>query len=806
MMSPRWRKVVRDLWGNRRRTLLVVISIAVGVFALGMIMGTNTMLGKDLPGAWNNINPSHAELYPTEFSQDIIPVIEEIDGVDSVAVQRGFTVNVIQTDANGDEESVPMGLTFLLDFDDIQISKIFPVAGAFPPPAKTILVERKSLPFLDVEIGDVLTIELADGRRREIEISGSIHDLDTDPVEFSGRAIAYTSFEMLDWLGQEQTFDELLIRVTNDTDGLHPSPEHVKLVADSVRNKLEKSGLEVFWVWIPEPGVHPATQTVNALLAILGVLGSFSLFLSGFLVVNIINSIITQQVRQIGIMKSIGARAGQLFSMYIITVVVFGALSLLIAIPLGVWAAFSLATYLAGLINFDLPGASLSPTVLWAQIGVGIAIPVLAALIPVMRGTLTPVRIALSEQGGSGDDFGASLIDRSMSWITISVMRLSRPVSIALRNTIRRKARLLLTLFTMILGGAVFISVTSVYASLLATIDDGLAYFAYDVSLDFSKPHRMVELNAIANSIDGVVATDSWIGESVRRVRDDGTEGENLVILGVNHDTEVIVPNLTHGRWLRAEDRNALVLSSEVLIREKGVQVGDVLNLKLEGKETEWLVVGLVRTTLTGPLMYANQDYLGLKTGRYGKSSGLQVVAEQHDGISQSQLADALKERFEALGIKVTDIDTTTETRENIVSQFNIISSLLAIMALLIAIVGGLGLMGTMSISVLERTKEVGIMRAVGASDRSVLRVVLVEGMFIGLLSWALAIIAAYPLGWWISDFVGQNLLQSELTYTFAWWGAGLWIVGVLLISAGASFFPARRASRISVRETLAYE
>jgi putative ABC transport system permease protein len=538
----------------------------------------------------------------------------------------------------------------------------------------------------------------------------------------------------------------------------------------------------------------------------LGVLGSFSLFLSGFLVVNIINSIITQQIRQIGIMKSIGARAGQLFTMYIVTVIVFGLLSLLIAVPLGVWAAFSLASYLAGLINFDLPGASLSSTVLWAQIGVGIAIPVLAALIPVIRGVFIPVRIALSEKAGGGGDFGSSVIDRGMSWVTISVMRLSRPVSIALRNTIRRKARLILTLFTMILGGAVFISVTSVYASLLATIDDGLAYFAYDISLDFNKSHRIDELDAIAKTVDGVVATDSWIGESVRRVRDDGTEGPNLVILGVNYDTEVIVPNITHGRWLQADDRNSLVLSSEVLIREKGLKVGDVVNLKLEGKETEWLIVGLARTTLTGPLIYANQDYLAQKTGRYRESSGIQIVANQHDGESQALLADALEKRFEAAGMKVTDIDTTTETRENIVSQFNIISSLLAVMALLIAVVGGLGLMGTMSISVLERTKEVGIMRAVEASDRSILRVVLVEGVFIGLLSWALAIVVAYPLGWWISDFVGQNLLESELTYTFAWWGAGLWIIGVLLISTGASFFPARRASRISVRETLAYE
>lgn len=805
-MSPRWRKVLRDLWGNRRRTILVVLSIAVGVFALGMIMGTNTMLGNDLPIAWNSINPSHSEIYPSQFSKEIIPVIEDIDGVEAVAVQRGFGVNIIQIDENGKESSTPMSLTFLLDFEDMQISKIWPVEGAYPPPAKTILLERKSLPYLGAEIGDTLIIELGDGRRRQVQVSGTIHDIDTDPVEFSGRATAYASFEMLDWLGRDKTFDEVLIRVTNDTGGVHPSEAHVKQVSDAVRNKLEKSGLEVFWVWMPEPGVHPATQIINSLLAILGILGGFSLVLSGFLVVNIINSIVTQQIRQIGIMKSIGAKSGQLFGMYITTVIVFGMLSLLIAVPLGVWASYALASYLAGLLNFDLLGVSLPTNVLLAQIGVGVAIPIVASLIPVIRGSLIPVRVALSDQGGGGGDYGMRSIDRAMSFATSNLMRLSRPVSIALRNTIRRKARLLLTLITLTVGGAVFISVTSVYDSLIATLDDGLAYFAYDVSLDFGKAYRMNEMDAIAQTVDGVAFTDSWIGESVRRVRDDGTEGDNLVILGINYDTEVIVPNVTEGRWIEPTDGNALVLSSEVLAREKGIKVGDVLNLKLEGKETEWVVVGMVRTTLLGPLMYANQDYLARETGRYGESFGLQVVGEQNDPASQQLLAEALEARFEEVGFNVTGVETTSETREEIMNQFNIIIVLLSVMAVLIAVVVGLGLAGTMSINVLERTKEVGIMRAVGASDRSVLRVVLVEGLFIGLISWVLASLLAFPLGLWISNLVGQNLLESELTYRFSWWGMGVWIVGILLISAGASFFPARRASKISVRETLAYE
>ena len=197
-------------------------------------------------------------------------------------------------------------------------------------------------------------------------------------------------------------------------------------------------------------------------------------------------------------------------------------------------------------------------------------------------------------------------------------------------------------------------------------------------------------------------------------------------------------------------------------------------------------MVGKVRTTLTGPLMYANQDYLGAKTGRFGESFGLQVVGERNDPASQTLLADALKERFEELGLKVSGVETTAETREEIVSQFNIIGVLLAVMAVLIA-VGGLGLMGTMSISVLERTKEVGIMRAVGASDRSVLRVVLVEGLFIGLLSWLLASLVAYPLGWWISNLLGKICRKTDLLIRMV----GRWSVDYWRFAPAVRYVPA---------------
>ncbi len=138
--------------------------------------------------------------------------------------------------------------------------------------------------------------------------------------------------------------------------------------------------------------------------------------------------------------------------------------------------------------------------------------------------------------------------------------------------------------------------------------------------------------------------------------------------------------------------------------------------------------------------------------------------------------------------------------------QFDIIILFLAIMAILIAIVGALGLTGTMSINVLERSREIGVMRAIGASNGSILRIFLAEGMLIGLLSWLIGALFAFPISQLLSDVVGVAFADAPLSHTFSTSGACLWLVIVLILAALSSWWPSWRASRLTVRDVLAYE
>ncbi|HID53568.1 MAG TPA: FtsX-like permease family protein, partial [Anaerolineae bacterium] len=157
-------------------------------------------------------------------------------------------------------------------------------------------------------------------------------------------------------------------------------------------------------------------------------------------------------------------------------------------------------------------------------------------------------------------------------------------------------------------------------------------------------------------------------------------------------------------------------------------------------------------------------------------------------------------------GFRVQQMQTIAQLRNIISTIFNVIIAFLMFMAVLLGVVGGLGLMGTMSINVIERTREIGVMRAIGASDGAVLRIVLLEGVLIGLISWIIGGLAAIPASRWLASAVGNTLFQAEPSYSFSPQGALLWLFVVLLLALFASYLPARNASRLTVREVLSYE
>ena len=114
--------------------------------------------------------------------------------------------------------------------------------------------------------------------------------------------------------------------------------------------------------------------------------------------------------------------------------------------------------------------------------------------------------------------------------------------------------------------------------------------------------------------------------------------------------------------------------------------------------------------------------------------------------------------------------------------------------------------MGTMGMNVLERTREIGIMRSIGAVDGEVMRTVIVEGMLIGGIAWFIGALLSFPITYLLSDIVSLAIFQSPIAVHFTYQGFVIWLLVVLALSAVASVLPARNAARLTIREVLAYE
>lgn len=801
MQNPRWRKVIGDLWSNKTRTLLVALSIAIGVFTVGMIAEARERMIRGLSEEYIAGNPFSAVISTKEpFDEDLVEVIRDTPGVAEAEGRRTVTVRL----QVGPDQWETLQLNAIRDFDDIRIAKFNLEQGQWPPPDKAMLIERSALsPMLGVNItmGDTVVIETLDQTRREIPVVGVVHDLHVAPTFIFGDYYGYITEETLEWLGEPREYNTVRFMVPQDK---LFDREFVNDVAAEVRRRIERSGREVDSIFIPpEPGKSPiATFALQPIIFLMSTLGVLAVFLSGFLVTNTISALLTQQVRQIGIMKSIGAHNRQIIGMYFVLVMIFGLIALVIAAPLAYVAAGLFTDFFAELFNFNPQTYGIIPSVLALMLFVSLVVPLVASIQPIVKGTGITIREALSGES-SGGRYGTSRIDRLLN----RVRGVSRPLLLSLRNTFRQKRRLILTLVTLTLGGAIFTSVLSVQDSISRTLDELFGeLLRYDVQIEFDQPYRVEKIEQEALAVPGVVAAESWGGTAARRLRPDDTESEVVFFQAPPADSTLIKPRVEQGRWLLPGDENAVVLSTAWLNDEPDVQIGDEVILKIGGRETTWVVVGFIRGLGNSLLAYANYDYFAREARQAGLSSTLNITTAQHWPEYQEQVAQNLEEHFRSAGLTVRSSTTSAGEQSRSESQFGIITSLLLIMAVLIALVGGLGLMGTMSMNVLERTREIGVMRAIGSSDGSILRIVIVEGVLIGLISWVLGAIIALPISKLLSDQVGMIFLGSPFSYVFSLPGALLWLGIVLALATIASFLPAWNASRLTVRDVLAYE
>lgn len=205
-----------------------------------------------------------------------------------------------------------------------------------------------------------------------------------------------------------------------------------------------------------------------------------------------------------------------------------------------------------------------------------------------------------------------------------------------------------------------------------------------------------------------------------------------------------------------------------------------------------------------------SREQLQYEVGGLHQASTIWIQTERDDAESEAAVAKALRElytenKITPYAISVFGQDTASKIVSNIMSQFSVIVTLLAVMAVVIGAVGSIALSGVLSLGVIERQREIGVLRAIGATSRAIGGLFVGEGVLLGWLSWLIALPLSIPASRLMAEGLSQAL-DTQLVYRQTFTGAILWFGIITILAVAASWLPARSATQISVRKSLVYE
>ena len=791
----RWMKLLRDARAESGRALIMLAAIAFALFAVSAMLSAYGIVTREVRVNYLDTNPASATIDVDEVTPQML---ETAKAFPSISDAEGRAVVEARVKVGG--EWMRMLLFVVDDFETMRMNLFKPVSGAWPPPEGTMLVERQAAGLIGASEGGALTVKTPHGTATEITVSGLVHDTTLAPAWQEQSGYGYITRQTLAKLGEPPVLDELRILVAGN-----PAMADIDAKALALAELLETQGAAVHAVKVPPPGQHPHQGQIRSGLLMFLTLAVLALVLAAILVAAVLAATLARQGREIGVMKAVGARSAQIAAMYLVLLLVLGSMSLVAGVPFGLWAGGRLSELMAETMNFTITSYLVPAWVYAVVVAAGLLMPLLAALPAIAKASRITVREALAASGVSSN-FGSSGLDR---WLA-SFRGVGLSYLLALRNTFRRRGRLLLALTMLATGGGLFVTALSVRDGWREAAGTILTDRHYDVEFRFTDVVSNNEIAAALRSVDSVEAFEHWDYEQtafasagridlMRTYPDKGHGGTALY--GVPPATTMIDFPMIEGRWLEEADTDAVVLSQQNHRQTAGLpRPGDRISLSIGGRPTNWTVVGIMREIGGGGAYVPKQSYDALA----GSAGGGRLLRVAFSDSGRETGIAAVEAALAKAGLSVERTAPLTMLYAALLGHVEVPVRMLISAAVLLALIGGLGLASMMTVNVLERTREFGIMKAVGALPSTIVRIVIGESVTIAVLSWLIAFVVAVPLIVAIGSFA-RGMFGTPLPFTVSWIAALLWLAFVVAIALAASAVPASRASRQIVRQALAY-
>jgi len=787
-MSPRWTKLWRDVLAERGRIALMLVAVAVALAALGAVLGAHAVLTREMAANYLGTAPAHATL---EMRGDVTAAVLAV-ARRHPAVALAEARDVIPARARVGEEWRPVLLFAVDDFSSLRLSRFMPWSGSVSPPTGHVLLEHTATGVLAVDTGASLTLEMPRGRVQAVPVSGLVHDPGLAPAWQERTGYVYLDRSTLRQLGQDGALHELRVRF-RDTAEITPA---IQAAAESLARELQRDGHEVLELRVPPPRQHPHQRQMTTVLFLLLAFSAMALVLAAVLVANTLAALLARQVREIGVMKTLGASTPQLVGIYVVLVALIGLASSVVAVPLGLVGTGVFSAQVAKLLNLAIAQPLPPAWVLIVQVVAALLVPVAVAAIPLWSACRVTVREAVDRHGSGGE----GLRQFASRWPP------------AVRNVLRRPSRLVLTLGLLAAGGAMFMTALNVSRSWQLTIDKVYQTRHYDVEIRFRDAEPLARRDLVSQ-LPGVRGAEAW-GYSdaafarpgqidVSRAYPDRGHG-SLAVMAPPSGTRMIDFPLRAGRWLHAGDLDAVVLNHAAAAQQPQLMIGDPVMLSIGGRISRWRLVGIVEEIGAAGVVYVNPDALAQATGVAGRARMIRVATDAVTDAERSLRIRQAEQALQASQANVESVQPLSELRTAMGDHIVILIRALVALAAVMATVGGLGLASTLGINVLERTRELAVMKTLGATQGRLMGSVITEAQVIALVSAVAAFLLALPLTVLLDAMIGGLGFVAPLPFTVSAPAVLAWLVLVVAVSFAAAWLPARHAAGLRIAQALA--
>jgi putative ABC transport system permease protein len=474
---------------------------------------------------------------------------------------------------------------------------------------------------------------------------------------------------------------------------------------------------------------------------------------------------------------------------------VLASSAFLISLPLGRMGAFAFSSAVADMLNLRLTDARAPWWVLAVQATAGLVVPLAFASGPIWRAARISVRSALDQHGAT-----AGALAWLPAWLPVPA-----------RNVLRRPRRFALTITLLAAGGAMFMTALGVSRAWERNIDRIYETRHYDVEIRAHQPLTAPVVTRLA-SLPEVRTLEVWgygpaaFGREghfdVARTYPDRGHG-SLAVLAPPVDTRVIDFPLVAGRWLRAADAREVVLNHVAAAQLGGPRPGAELTLSMDGMTTRWTLIGIVEEVGSPGVAYVAGSSFARASGRDDRRM-VRIATTTTTASARADFIRRLERELVATGVQVETVIPFSELRTAVGDHVVILVRSLVAMAVVMALVGLLGLGSAIGVSVLERTREIAVMKAVGASRSRVLRLIVTEALITSSVSAVLAACMSLPLTWLVESLIGRLGFLAPLPFVVSPPAMMGWVAFVLGAGVLAAFLPARRAASMTIHAALA--